>query len=459
MQKKSSREQKTNDQEPSFWDLLSPLFEFVDSLFHIRNDTDENGTIESIKRGVNFSGSALWILIFAIFIASIGLNINSTAVIIGAMLISPLMGPIMGAGLALGIYDFELLKKSLRNLAVMTLLSLFTSAIYFLISPLSDAQSELLARTSPTIYDVLIAFIGGATGIVAGSRKDKISNAIPGVAIATALMPPLCTAGYGLANWNLKFFFGAFYLYLINSVFIGISTLIFVRYLKFTRTVYTDPAVDKKIYRYVYLVSICLILPSLYFAYDIVVDSSFKRNAKNYLENHFTFEKSKILSANVVRKSGEKKIEVTIVGEALSEDVLSQLKTLLPKYGLEGTELKIIQSGSAEHKNPGNLSLETGVGSKNQEEKIQLLENELRTLKDKDHLVQSVAKEINVLFPSVESFSFGDFLVQNVQNFTSSKEVTILVKWKRPIADVEKKRLELFLKLRIGVENLKILDL
>lgn len=143
----------------------------------------------------------------------------------------------------------------------------------------------------------------------------------------------------------------------------------------------------------------------------------------------------------------------------MSEDVLSQLKTLLPKYGLEGTELKIIQSGSAEHKNSGNLSLETGVGSKNQEEKIQLLENELRTLKDKDHLVQSVAKEINVLFPSVESFSFGDFLVQNVQDFTSSKEVTILVKWKRPIADVEKKRLELFLKLRIGVENLKILDL
>ncbi|EMO25798.1 PF04087 domain protein [Leptospira interrogans serovar Bataviae str. HAI135] len=200
MQKKTS-----SNPEPNFWDLLGPLFEFINPLFHIRNDTDESGTIESIKRGVNFSGSALWTLIFAIFIASIGLNINSTAVIIGAMLISPLMGPIMGAGLALGIYDFELLKKSLRNLAVMTFLSLFTSALYFLISPLSDAQSELLARTSPTIYDVLIAFIGGATGIVAGSRKDKISNAIPGVAIATALMPPLCTAGYGLANWNFKF--------------------------------------------------------------------------------------------------------------------------------------------------------------------------------------------------------------------------------------------------------------
>ncbi|EMF80201.1 hypothetical protein LEP1GSC188_2636 [Leptospira weilii serovar Topaz str. LT2116] len=141
----------------------------------------------------------------------------------------------------------------------------------------------------------------------------------------------------------------------------------------------------------------------------------------------------------------------------MSEDVLSQLKSLLPKYGLEGTELKIIQSGEVEHRRTGNLSLE--VGSKNQEEKIQLLENELRTLKDKDHLIQSVAKEINVLFPYVESFSFGDFLVQNVQDFTSSKEATILVKWKRPISDVEKKRLELFLKLRIGVESLKVLDL
>ncbi|EMJ96348.1 DUF389 domain-containing protein [Leptospira alstonii] len=455
MQKKSLR-----DSQPAFWDLLSPLSRFIDSLFHIENDTDEEGTVESIKRGVNFSGSALWTLIFAIFIASIGLNINSTAVIIGAMLISPLMGPIMGAGLALGIYDFELLKKSARNLAVMTLLSLFTSAIYFLISPLSDAQSELLARTSPTVYDVLIAFIGGATGIVAGSRKDKISNAIPGVAIATALMPPLCTAGYGLANGNLKFFFGAFYLYLINSVFIGISTLIFVRYLKFHRTVYADSAVDKKIYRYVYLVSLCLILPSLYFAYDIVVDSSFKRNAKSYLENHFTFEKSKILSANIERKSGEKKIEVTIVGETLSEDVLLQLKTLLPKYGLEGTELKVVQSyGGAEIKRQGNFSLENEVGSKPQEEKIRLLENELRIFKDKNRLIQSVAKEINVLFPYVESFSFGDFLVQNVQDFTSSKEITVLVKWKRSVGDAEKKRLELFLKLRMGVENLQVLDL
>ncbi|EMO87055.1 DUF389 domain-containing protein [Leptospira noguchii] len=456
MQKKTS-----SNPEPNFWDLLGPLFEFINPLFHIRNDTDESGTIESIKRGVNFSGSALWTLIFAIFIASIGLNINSTAVIIGAMLISPLMGPIMGAGLALGIYDFELLKKSLRNLAVMTFLSLFTSALYFLISPLSDAQSELLARTSPTIYDVLIAFIGGATGIVAGSRKDKISNAIPGVAIATALMPPLCTAGYGLANWNFKFFLGAFYLYLINSVFIGISTLIFVRYLKFQRTVYTDPAIDKRIYRYVYLLSVCLILPSIYFAYDIVVDSAFKRNAKSYLENQFTFEKSKILSANIIRKGGEKKIEITMIGETLSEDVLSQLKTILPKYGLEGTELKVIQSykDSSQLNQQSGFSFQNEAGSKIQEEKIHLLENELRILKDKDHLAQSVAKEINILFPSVDSFSLGDFLVQNVQDFSSSKEVTVLVKWKHQVGSVERKRLELFLKLRLGLENLQVLDL
>ena len=179
----------------------------------------EQVTVEAIREGIEFKGSTIWILIFAIFIASLGLNTNSTAVIIGAMLISPLMGPIMGIGLGLGINDFELIKKSFRNLAVATIFSVLTSTLYFLISPLNEARSELLARTSPTIYDVLIALFGGLAGIVAMATKQK-GNVIPGVAIATALMPPLCTAGFGLANGNMHYFFGAFYLFFINSVFI-----------------------------------------------------------------------------------------------------------------------------------------------------------------------------------------------------------------------------------------------
>lgn len=186
---------------------------------------DEQLTVESIRNGVEFRGANLWILVFATFIASLGLNVNSTAVIIGAMLISPLMGPIMGVGLAIGINDFELMKRSLKSYFIATVFSVTTATIYFAFTPLDEVQSELLARTSPTIYDVFIALVGGLAGIVAVATKEK-GNVIPGVAIATALMPPLCTAGFGLATGNLLYFLGAFYLYFINSVFISLATFL-----------------------------------------------------------------------------------------------------------------------------------------------------------------------------------------------------------------------------------------
>ena len=188
----------------------SKLADFFVRNFDVRQDKeDELETIDTISKGIEFKGTNLWVLIFATFIASLGLNTNSTAVIIGAMLISPLMGPIMGFGVGLGISDFDMIKRSFRNFATATIFSVITSSIYFMISPISEAQSELLARTQPTVYDVLIAFFGGLAGIIASSTKSK-GNVIPGVAIATALMPPLCTAGYGIATGNLYYFFGAF---------------------------------------------------------------------------------------------------------------------------------------------------------------------------------------------------------------------------------------------------------
>jgi len=211
------------------------IFKSIRVYFNIRPDLEEKQEIvEEITRGISFRGANLWILITAIFIASLGLNVNSTAVIIGAMLISPLMGPIIGMGLAVGINDLELLKRAATNFSVATLISVLTATIYFLISPLGEAQSELLARTSPTLYDVLIAFFGGAAGIIAlSTRGGKSGNVLPGVAIATALMPPLCTAGYGIASGNLFFFLGAFYLFFINTVFISLATTIGVRMMKF----------------------------------------------------------------------------------------------------------------------------------------------------------------------------------------------------------------------------------
>ncbi|MBQ4355500.1 MAG: DUF389 domain-containing protein, partial [Bacteroidales bacterium] len=215
-----------------FVSFLKKQWEGIKSLGHIHESTDVDATTLSIQKSVNFRGVNLWLLGFAIIIASVGLNVNSTAVIIGAMLISPLMGPIMGVGLAVGTYDWDLLKRSFRNLLLMVGISLLASTLYFLLSPLGDARSELLARTRPTIYDVLIALFGGLAGIIETSRKDK-GSVITGVAIATALMPPLCTVGYGISIWKGSVIFGALYLFLINSVFIALATFAAVKYFSF----------------------------------------------------------------------------------------------------------------------------------------------------------------------------------------------------------------------------------
>lgn len=233
----------------SFWKNIRGYF---NALPDKENETE---IIKQISSGVTFHGANLWVLIFAVFIASLGLNVNSTAVIIGAMLISPLMGPISGMGLAVGIDDFNLLKRSVKNYLVATVISVITAMIYFIISPISEAQSELLARTSPTLYDVLIAIFGGAAGILALCTKGK-GNVIPGVAIATALMPPLCTAGYGLAVGEISFFFGAFYLFFINTVFIALSTFIGVRMLRFQRRTFADAAALQRVRKYMLLESL-----------------------------------------------------------------------------------------------------------------------------------------------------------------------------------------------------------
>jgi len=224
----------------NFKTILSEVKFFLKDKFDLIDDKENDLiTINEIKKNVEFKGTNLWILIFAIIIASVGLNMNSAAIIIGAMLISPLMGPIIGIGLGAGINDFELIKKSLRNLALASSISILTSAIYFWITPLGEASSELLSRTKPTIWDVLIALAGGLAGVIATSRKEK-TNAIPGVAIATALMPPLCTSGYGLATGNWAYFLGALYLYFSNCVIISLSTLFIVRLLKYPTAEYIN---------------------------------------------------------------------------------------------------------------------------------------------------------------------------------------------------------------------------
>lgn len=278
---------------------------------------DEQEIIKNITKDVRFHGANLWVLIFAIFIASLGLNINSTAVIIGAMLISPLMGPIIGMGLAIGINDFELLKKSFKNYFVAVIISIVTATFYFFISPFSEAQSELLARTSPTLYDVLIAFCGGAAGIVAICTKGK-NNVLPGVAIATALMPPLCTAGYGLATGHLIYFFSALYLFFINTVFICLATYLGVRMLNFEHKKIVSRERYKKVHRYIGIIVILTMIPAGIFTFNIIRNSIFKTNINQFIKSELNKNGTQIIDHDVMNDTHT--LRVVAVGKIISDN-------------------------------------------------------------------------------------------------------------------------------------------
>lgn len=273
------------------------MFDRVKSLFDIKADMETMDGIHSlIESNAHFRGTSLWILAFATVIASVGLNINATAVIIGAMLISPLMGPINAIGYSISTQDFPLLRRAAKNTAFAVGASLIASTVYFMMTPVSIAHSELLARTSPTIYDVIIAFFGGLAGIVAIVSKNK-GNVIPGVAIATALMPPLCTAGYGLATFQIGYFFGALYLFMINFVFIAIASMLATRVFKFPVKAILDTKRSVKIKRIVIAVIVLTMLPSLYFSYSLIEKEKFVFNATRFTESIGTFQGSYLIKS------------------------------------------------------------------------------------------------------------------------------------------------------------------
>lgn len=411
--------------------LLAALKQFLKDRFNLEEDkANEEEIITAIKKGVEFRGTNLWVLVFAIFIASIGLNVNSTAVIIGAMLISPLMGPIMGIGLGIGINDFDLIKKAYKNLGIATVISVLTSAIYFFISPLSDAQSELLARTTPTIWDVMIALFGGLAGIVATTRKS-ISNVIPGVAIATALMPPLCTAGYGIGTGNFTFFFGAFYLYFINSVFISLSSFIIVRFLKFQKKTLLDPEKERRVRRYILIVVTITIIPSVVMAFNIVSASIIEKKAQDFVTKEITFNNTQVISRSLSKIDGKNVLEVFLLGELIKEDQVNTLKDKLKNYGLEDVELKIKQ-GVGNSAVPDISTLRAGVIEdlyrknediiKNKDKKITLLENELSQIKSDYYPVEDISRELKAINKNLLEFTISKNIVQD---FAKEKTDTV----------------------------------
>lgn len=445
--------------------LKKDKFFFLTRLFDLRQEKeDEEETIESLKKGVEFRGTTLWVLIFAIFLASLGLNTNSTAVIIGAMLVSPLMGPIMGFGLGLGIADFDLVKRSLRNYLTATLFSVVTATIYFLISPINEAQSELLARTSPTIYDVLIAFFGGLAGIVAGSTKLK-GNVIPGVAIATALMPPLCTAGFGLATGNLSYFLGAFYLYFINTVFISLSTYIVVRMLKYQNKEILDKKRKQTVRRYMMIIVTCTIIPSLYLTYRVFKDTLFDQQVRSFVNKELDFPNTQVLSKTIaVDTAGRKEINVVLLGEAVPDMMIETARARMRDYGLGGIGLNIQQAfGSDVDVNELKAVLMKDL-YKNNEELVQAQAMQIDSLKHTvdryrraSHLALSLTPELRVLYPQVERLACTPTIIANTAEDKPDTVLLVYVKVKDALTPDEQRKLSQWMAARTEEKNIKLI--
>ena len=359
--------------------------------------TDETAIVEQISDGVTFRGANLWVLIFAIFIACLGLNLNSTAVIIGAMLISPLMGPIIGMGLAVGRADLELLKRSLTNYGVSTVISVLTAALYFPAHPLTEAQSELLARTSPTLYDVLIALFGGAAGILALSTGGK-GNVIPGVAIATALMPPLCTAGYGLAMGEWSFFFGACYLFFINTVFIALATYLGVRLLQFKPKQFVDKARLAVVNRYIAVIVVVTMLPAVYMTTQIIRQSVFENHVKQFVKQELNQPGTRILSEQADRET--KTLDVVALGAALPNEMIEAARQRLADYQLADYQLNVIQGAQSDslllaRNNAGTQQSLSGLDQQHlalQAERVAQLERETADYRRLDALAREIRR-------------------------------------------------------------------
>ncbi len=439
-------------------DTQKKFGKFLREKFNLDEDkASQDEVMENIRKGVEFKGTNLWVLIFATFIASLGLNVNSAAVIIGAMLISPLMGPIMGIGLSLGINDFELMKRSVKNFGFMVLVSILSSTIYFFISPLTNAQSELLARTVPTTYDVLIAFFGGLAGIVAQSRKDRTSTVIPGVAIATALMPPLCTAGFGLATGQYNYFIGAFYLFLINTVFIAFATFFIVRFLKYDKKSFLDKQREKKVKRYLTVILFATIVPSVVIAYHLIQQTIFETNVDRYIANVVKFEKAQVIDYKHSYSRHGCELELIMIGEEVSQDAIENIRAQLPTYHLSNTALTIRQSTVSDKISFHSLqqNMEQLLLEKNS--RISQLETEVHRFSRDTIPSDEISKELTVLTPGVTHVSLSRTPVYDSIGRTMDTVLICVIGHNgEPLDDQARETLVNWLKVRTRTNEVKL---
>ncbi len=435
------------------------LRSFMRGRFDLRGDSaSQQSVVEEVRKGIDFRGTNLWVLMFAVFIASLGLNVNSTAVIIGAMLISPLMGPITGIGLSLGINDFEMLKVAWRNFLLMVVVSLVTSTFFFMISPISVAQSELLARTTPTTYDVLIAFFGGMAGMIAQTRRDRAVTVVSGVAIATALMPPLCTAGYGIATASAHFFFGALYLFTINAVFIAVATYLVVLFLRYEKKTILDPVRQKKNNRYVAIVIALVGIPSILFGVNIVRRTSFEESVDRYVAKVFQFKNTILVDCQKEYhyEKNKSRVVVRLVGEPLSEDVIDNARAQLVDYGLNKTELEVRQADRDERLDIGTLQKSYAEIIDEKNSKIRELEKKISTFTPADTLAgEDISREIALVAENVASVSISKHTTYT-NGQRGGTEVVAIVSAVNPELPIDVEKIREWLVVRTKNSSVKV---
>ncbi len=442
----------------SFWKNLKDQLRSITSLSeHIDTAAAET----SIRNSIYFRGPNVWILFFSIIIASVGLNVNSIPVIIGAMLISPLLGPVFGIGLGLGINDTGLLKSSLKNTLVMMGISIVASFLYFLITPLNLSNpTELLARTNPTIYDVLIALFGGFAGIFELSRKEK-GTVFSGVAIATALMPPLCTAGFGLANGNLGYFAGALYLFTINCIFIILATYLTVKYMKFEQFEYKDEKAGKRARRFITIVTVIVVVPSIWSAIIMIRENTFNENVSEFINANKDQYNGYIMDYKTEHRNGSR-VEIYFTGEPLSASEKNNLIESAKEFGLKPEQIIIKEHAIGE--NTDEAEILKGIYERTdseiirREDEIRKLEDELKKLHESDIPYVQVTKEALNQYPGIESMFIARGAEVVKDGYAKTDGILVLVSTSRPLDEDDRIRLSDWLKIRLASDNVRLYE-
>ena len=454
----------------TFKRLFLKAKEQLNDLLDISGDTDKEATIADVTSGIPIKGQAAWVLVFSIFIASVGLNISSTAVVIGAMLISPLMGPILGIGMSLGISDIDLLKRALKNFGIMIFLSLLTSFLFFSIPMFQAETPELVARTAPDVRDVLIAFAGGLAMIVAQSRKVKLITTMSGVAIATALMPPLCTAGYGLATGKWDFFGGAMFLFSINTIFIALATFLVVRFLKFPVVQYLNSAVRKRISQIISVIALLILVPSMYLFYQLYKKSDFEQKSMQMIQT-YKLEHNLILLDSEV-DFVKQKISFVIIGKTLTSGAIEELQNTMASKGYPNVKIDVLQDlGNQETLTKLDKLESSYVNSQGlltrkedqlvaKDQQIFGLQKELQFYKDREVPFEQLAQEIQVLYPQVVGLSYSQVLKTNFKEVDTIP--TAFIKWSSQVTNKQKQtdtqKIEHWLKVKLREGKLSVVE-